>query len=143
MKKEYAIKKIYELLENDENLLNECIEQLDGWNGYLQDDRYYEMEYLSEFYCDTDPIEILNRAYFGYNEDFTDKDGNHPEPFNPNAEYFRYNGYGNLVSSNYKDYSDHLDDYFINELLENHGHLYLPEEIQKIIEEYETTQETA
>jgi hypothetical protein len=77
---------------------------------------------------------------------YTDKDGNYTESFNPNRDYFRYNGYGNLVSTDYKDYSDRLDDYFLDELIDNANHLDLDDEVMEIIdaineEEDEETEE--
>lgn len=138
MTKETAIEKIKAYFEENESEFEEAIEELDSYNGYLSDDRYYSMEELDELYHDSDPIEILNRAYFGYSEDFTDKDGNHTEPFNPNADYFRFNGYGNLVSTNYKDYSDKLDHWFIESYIENAYNLYnVPDEVQEIIDNIE------
>lgn len=100
--------------EENEDEFAEAIEDLDSWNGYLGDDRYYSMEELDEIFHDSDPTYILERAYFGYREG---TDGR--EPFNPNDEYFRFNGYGNLVSAWYKDYSDRLDDYTVRAILEN------------------------
>jgi hypothetical protein len=79
----------------------------------------------------------LNRAFFGYDSEswHTDATGNKIYgSFNPNKDYFSYNGYGNLVSSNYKDYSVHLDDYFIDAVIDNKDYLYLDEEILKILE---------
>lgn len=128
---------LMELFENDEQLFNSTIEELDSYNGYLGDNRYYEMEMLSEFYHGTDPIELLNRAYFGYDADnwHTDGHGNKEHAaFNPNREYFTYNGYGNLVSTNYKDYSAFLDGHFINEIIEKYESLYLEPEVLEIIE---------
>jgi hypothetical protein len=125
-----------ELFESNEELFNQTIEELDGYNGFLGDNRYYEMDMLSEFYCGTDPIEVLNRAYFGYDSEtwHTDSSGNKIYgAFNPNREYFSYNGYGNLVSSNYKDYSTYLDDYFINAVIDNQDYLYLDDEITAIL----------
>lgn len=112
-----ATEKIIQYFKDNDDALIECIEELDNWNGYLGDDRYYEMYMLAEFYHDTDPIELLNRAYFGHDEDDTNSS------FNPNREYFYYNGYGNLVSSDYKDYSAHIDDYLVQALSENRAHL--------------------
>jgi hypothetical protein len=126
-----------ELFENDEELFNSTIEELDGWNGYLGDDRYYSMNDLPELLCGTDPIDLLNMAYFGKDKDnyHTDSSGNKIyASFNPNREHFTFNGYGNLVSSNYKDYSYLLDDYFIEALIENYESLYLDDEILEIIE---------
>jgi hypothetical protein len=129
--------KLMELFESNEELFNQTIEELDGYNGYLGDDRYYNMDMLSDFYSGTDPIELLNRAYFGYDSEtwHTDSSGNKIYgSFNPNREYFSYNGYGNLVSSDYKDYSIFLDDYFIDAVIDNQDHLYLDDEILKILE---------
>lgn len=125
-----------ELLEQDKQLFNAAIEELDSYNGYLGDNRYYSMDELNEFYSGTEPLEILQRAYFGRDNDTwsTDSIGNKIDgEFNPNREYFTYNGYGNLVSSDYKDYSYLLDDYFISELIENAEYLCLDDEIMNII----------
>jgi hypothetical protein len=125
-----------ELLEQDEQLFNAAIEELDSYNGYLGDNRYYCMEDINEFYRDSEPLELLQRAYFGRDDDTwsTDSSGDKTYgEFNPNREYFTYNGYGNLVSSDYKDYSYLLDDYFIDDLIENAEYLYLDDEIMDII----------
>lgn len=45
------------------------------------------------------------------------------EAFNPNRDYFYFNGYGNLISSDYKDYSDKLDEYAIEEMSENRNYI--------------------
>lgn len=126
--------------ENDDRFI-ECIEELDGRNGYLSDDRYYSMDMLAEFYHDCDPIELLQRAYFGHDEDswHTDANGNKEYgAFNPNRDYFKYNGYGNLVSTDFKDYTAHLDKWFVEALAENRTHLdYIPEEIVELLDELE------
>lgn len=117
-----TIEKIISYFEENEEIFNQCIEELDSYSGYLGDNRYYEMEYLNDFYNGTDPLELLQRAYFGRDDDnwTTDASGNKTYgEFNPNRDYFYYNGYGNLVSSDYKDYSAHLDKYAIEEMLEN------------------------
>ena len=135
MIREEAIKAIREYFEENESEFETAIESLDSWNGYLGDDRYYYMDDLSELY--TDPIELLNRAYYGYDSEswYTDGSGNRIyEAFCPNREYFYFNGYGNLVSADYKDYSDKLDDYFCEEVIDNYNHLDLSEEVIDIVE---------
>lgn len=124
--REETIKKIMEHFQNNEETFNACIEELDSYNGYLNDDRYYLMEELDEFYRGQDPIEILYRAFYGRDDDTwtTDSSGNKTYgEFNPNREYFYFNGYGNLVSTNYIDYSDKLDEYFIESLIENRQYI--------------------
>ena len=130
-------KQLKELFEQDEQLFNAAIEELDSYNGYLNDNRYYSMDELNDFYNGTEPINLLQRAYFGRDNDTwtTDSSGKKTYgEFNPNREYFTYNGYGNLVSSDYKDYSYLLDDYFIDALIENVDNLTLDNEILEIIE---------
>lgn len=108
--------------ENNEDLFNDCMEELDSYNGYLNDHRYYSMDELNEFYTGCEPIEVLYRAYYGRDDDTwtTDSNGNKTYgEFNPNRDYFYYNGYGNLVSSDYKDYSHLLDNYAIEAMNEN------------------------
>ena len=124
--KETTIKKIIEYFENNEDTFNSCIEELDSYNGYLNDDRYYEMEMLNEFYSGTEPLEMLYLVYYGHDEDTwtTDSSGNKIYgEFNPNRDYFKYNGYGNLVSADYRDYSAHLDEYAIEEMSENRQYI--------------------
>lgn len=113
MKKE-NIAALIQRFQDDEELFNSCIEDLDSYNGYLNDDRYYEMDMLPEILYGMDTMEVLQKAYFG-----KDEDGGPDSSFNPNREYFRFNGYGNLVSADYKDYSGYLDEYFVEQLAEN------------------------
>ena len=123
---EQIIAAIIEYFEEHEETFNACIDELDSYSGYLNDDRYYEMYILNEFYNSTEPLELLNRVYYGYDVDTwtTDAHGNKTYgEFNPNREYFKYNGYGNLVSTNYPDYSVHLDSYAINAMLENRQYI--------------------
>ncbi len=121
-----TIKKIIAYFEENEDIFNSCIEELDSYNGYLGDDRYYEMEMLNEFYSGTDAIELLQRAYFGRDNDTWTTDSRGEKTygeFNPNRDYFHYNGYGNLVSTNYKDYSYKLDEYAIESMSENRQYI--------------------
>ena len=148
MTKENAINAIIEYFEENEDVFNQAIEELDSYNGYLGDDRYYAMEELEEFYCDTPTVELLERAFFGYDEDSyeTDERGErvHRQSFNPTRDYFRYNGYGNLVSSNYKDYSDHLDCYAVEEMAKNRGDIYTikeNEELEELFDALENAEE--
>ena len=121
-----TIKKIIAYFENNEDLFNSCMEELDSYNGYLGDDRYYEMEMLNDLYYGAEPLEILRRAYFGRDDDTwtTDSRGDRTYgEFNPNREFFYYNGYGNLVSSDYKDYTGHLGKYAVEAMSENRAYI--------------------
>lgn len=117
---------IIAFFQEHEDIYNDAIEELDGYNGYLGDDRYFSMDELDELYSGTEPSEILLRAYYGYDEETytTDSSGNKTYgEFNPNREYFRYNGYGNLVSADYKDYSGQLDNYAVESMSENRPYI--------------------
>lgn len=117
---------IIEFFKNNDDIFTECIEELDSYNGYLGDDRYYSMYELDEFYNSVEPSEILRRAYYGHDAETytTDASGNKEYgEFNPNRDYFTYNGYGNLVSADYKDYSDKLDRYAVEEMSENRHYI--------------------
>jgi hypothetical protein len=137
-----AIEKLTALFNDNEELFNWTIEALDSYNGYLGDDRYYEMYMLDEFYTETNPTELLARAFYGYDDMYKDENGKHPEAFNPNREYFYYNGYGNLVSSDIIDYSTHHDDYFIQAVIDNAYNCDFPDEVMEIIDAIDDTEET-
>lgn len=124
--KEIIVKKIIEYFEENESTFNDCIEELDAYNGYLGDDRYYNMEELDDLYNGTSPLEILQRAYFGRDDDtwHTDSHGNKEySEFNPNRDYFKFNGYGNLISTNYPDYTEYNNKYTIEEMSENRRYI--------------------
>ena len=133
--KDYS--KILAYFEENEDVFNVCIEELDSYNGYLGDDRYYNMEDMNELFCGQSIDWILARAYFGYDEEsWTIKhDGTKVYgQFNPLREYFRFNGYGNFVSADYKDYTDRLDDWFVESLLENRCNLYFADDFEELSE---------
>ena len=120
--KEAIYSDIINFFGENTDVFNECIEQLDSWNGYLNDDRYYSMDELDEFFRETDPSEILCRAFYGHDADTWSKDSSGNKTygeFNPNRDYFKYNGYGNLVSTNYLDYSNYLCKNTVEDMAEN------------------------
>lgn len=124
--KEAIITDIIQYFKENEDVFNDCMEELDSYNGYLGDDRYYDMEELNDIYSGQEPQEILFRAFYGFDADMwsTDSSGNKTYgAFNPNRNYFYFNGYGNLVSSDYKDYSGNLDGYAIEAMSENRNYI--------------------
>ena len=136
-----------EVVENIKDYLTEnptdfeqIAEELDNIDGFLGDDRYYAMEELDDVYEGEAPTEVLRRAFFGYDEDTytTDAHGerNYGE-FNPNRDYFHFNGYGNLVSTDYKDYSSYLDEDFIRAMIEHRDALNLDFELENLLDEAE------
>ena len=124
--KKAIIADIIQYFKEKEDVFNDCMEDLDSYNGYLGDDRYYNMEELNEFYCGQEPQEILFRAFYGFDADTwtTDSRGDKTYgAFNPNRNFFYFNGYGNLVSSDYKDYSDKLDGYAVEAMSEDRNYI--------------------
>jgi hypothetical protein len=118
--------KIIGYFEENPDVFINCIEELDSWSGYLGDDRFYYMDELGEMFYGQDATEILTRAFFGYDADswHTDSHGEKEYgPFNPMRNYFTFNGYGNLVSADEKDYSCYLDEHAIEVLAENVQHI--------------------
>ena len=120
--------------ENVEEFNND-IEELDDWNGCLYEDRIFPMEDLNDVCQGFTNIDVLQRAFYGYDEPVNKDDQR--QPFNPNRQYFYFNGFGNLVSIDEKAYNSYLDDYFIQEIIDNATNLVLTEGAQKIIDDYE------
>ena len=141
--KEAVIADIIQYFKENEDVFNDCMEELDGYNGYLGDDRYYSMEELNDFYSGQEPQEILFRAFYGFDADSWHTDSNGEkiyESFNPNRDYFYFNGYGNLVSSDYKDYSSNLDAWAVESMSENRNYIPSIEEnpdLSKLFDELE------
>ena len=122
-----VIDSIIEFFEENDDVFISCIEDLDSYDGYLGDDRIYEMDELDELYAEVEPTELLRRAFYGYDAEtwHTDSHGEKEYgAFNPNREYFYFNGYGNLVSCWDKDYSDHLDHYFVEDLARHRQYIW-------------------
>lgn len=137
---------IIAFFKDNEDIFNEAIEELDAYNGYLGDDRYFTMEELDEHYIGIEPSEILRRAYYGYDAETytTDGSGNRKYgQFNPNRDYFTYNGYGNLVSTDYKYYTGYLDKYAIEAMGENRrdiNSIEQSDELAALFDELENTE---
>ena len=122
-----TVQKIKDYLEQNEEVFNQCIEELDSYNGYLGDNRYYDMGELDDLLQGRNATDLLNMAFFGRDDDtyHTDSHSNKEHgAFNPNRDYFYFNGYGNLVSSDFKDYSYYLDDGLVEDLSENRCYIY-------------------
>lgn len=138
---------ILEYYKEDENAFINSIEELSDYNGCLGDDRWEDMEELNELYRGEDPIELLNRAFNGYDADtwHTDSYGEKEfGAFNPNRDYFRFNGYGNLVSSDYKNYSDYCDENTVEKLEKEYYRLDTirdNDELNELFEELENAED--
>ena len=132
----YKLMKYYR--ENSSDFIDD-IEELNNWNGYLYDDRVFSMDDLNDVLQDINPSDILFSSFYGYDEPVNKDDQR--QPFNPNRNYFYFNGYGNLVSTDKIDYSDYLDDYFVQEIIDNAANLVLSEGAQNLIDNDEDENE--
>lgn len=116
---------IYSLIEN---MSDSDIVAL--WNDYCDaanypDDRIYNMYDFNDIFSGTEPEEIARRVYFGNDEN---REGS---SFNPNRDYFYFNGYGNPVSIDYiyngysKEFYGPVDiDSIVSYILENENSLF-------------------
>lgn len=109
---------------NDEELKAKVLEDEDVYDSLVGE---YGRDYLIEeqpddalmeldeenvkMACGDDAINILQRAFHGY--DFNPYNSDSKEPFNPNRDYFFLNGYANMVSVDDGDVDEYLK-YAIN-----------------------------
>ena len=98
----------YQEISWNENDFNTIIEFIDSYDGYLGDDRYYEMDLFDEFFYDCSPLEIVDRINF--------------HEFDSRDDYFKFDIYG-VESTDIKDYSDFIDNYFMEQLIDNDSYL--------------------
>lgn len=93
-------------LKENEEVFNNMIESLDDYNGYLNnsDARYWDMELIDEYLSGMKVTDIINLIKYNH--------------FDVNDQYYIYNWEG-ITSYNEKDYSEFLDNYFIDEVIEN------------------------
>ena len=136
--------------EKLENQIMDVLKGLDDsemvsvWNEYcdncnMYDDRIYDMCELDEIFSGEDVTFILNRAFFGHDQ------WNEDSSFNPNRDWFTFNGYGNLISMDcigYNEYSgkfmcDCIDENaIVDYVLDNMDGLNC-DEITEILDDYE------
>lgn len=94
---------IIEYFENNLDVFADCIEELDGYDGYLDDNRLYPMCELDDILCGKSATEIIDLV-----------EGN---DFNTNDDYFYYDIYG-LKSTDDREghYEDYIDEYVVERM---------------------------
>ena len=120
-----------------EDLLDEdlCVELVDlavSDQGVFVEDQFIDSDtFFDDFISNDDPKDIALKFFNG--EDLDDKG-----PANPNRDYFRFDGYDNIESTNDpgKIYYDILLDEIIDFILDNLEDVEYPEEVQDLIDEY-------
>lgn len=142
-----AIEKILEYFKENDDAFTDCIEELDAYNGYLGDNRIYPMDELEDIVSGYDKMDLLNMAYFGNDDDdwiMENGEKKNVYSFNPNRDYFYFNGYGNLCSTSWKDYSAHLDHYAVEAMEENRSYIDTIEgdpELSELFDELENEED--
>ena len=100
-------------------------EYCDAVNAY--DDVIYNMYDFDEIMNGQTPEWIANRIYFG--------------DYNPNAEYFTFNGYGNVESIFKYQLTDYIDIEEIAAYIDDNDNALYDDEIQEILDEIEEDDE--
>lgn len=98
--------------------LKEMVQEVNIWDGSLEEFEYYEMEQINDLFHDAEPLEILRMAHFGN--------------FNWNDEYFTVNAYGNLDSISEFEFEKELKDNH-DEIAEHYNELVESGEIEDIL----------
>ena len=117
------------LILNDVSIGIGLVNDINSWDLSLEHLQVFSMDEFNEIMEGYDPLEIANRIYFG--------------DFNPNHEYFRFNGYANLESLDEYDLRDEIINYSSEiarrtvELYEDGKLDYLQEEVMEILEDQE------
>lgn len=83
-------------MEKIENLLT-MVQEINAYNGSMENLDIFEMDMFDDIMNGFEPMDIALKIYFG--------------DFNPNDEYFRFNGYANLESLSDYDLKNELLDY--------------------------------
>ena len=118
--------KIKEMLKNDEYLTMDIVGQLNSLNGSFETYVLYNMDDFDEMMEGYTPTELAQRIFFG--------------DFNPNDDYFGFNGYANLESITEYEMQGHFEP-IINEIVDsmlyNYNDIYInDEELDDLINEY-------
>lgn len=90
MTREQAIRSYVEQLSGSE--LAELLQCMHFYDGSFEESTYYDMDSFDEFMSNYTPSEIARMIHYG--------------EFNPNDDYFRFDGYGNLESLDWQEISD-------------------------------------
>lgn len=122
---------------NDSELVTVWNEYCDRVNAF--DDRIEDMDMLPEYFNGDNIFNILNRAFFGSDQFYNNSS------FNPNRDFFTFNGYGNLISLERIGWNQYANEFMYNGLdvdvvidyiIENNDALYC-DDIQDVLDEYD------
>ena len=98
--------------------LRKMVQEVNSWDGSLEEFEYYEMEQINDLFHGVEPLEILRMAHFG--------------EFNWSDDYFTINVYGNLESISEFEFEDMLKDSH-DEIVERYNELLEDGAIEDIL----------
>jgi len=120
----------YEIIKNwveneasDDDLI-QIVNEVNSYNGNLEEYCCYEVEMLNEFFCDTKPTDLLQKL---------------ASDFDINTDYIKFTIYG-VESTTLEDMVDEIKNYAediaeaIEDVLDD---IYLPSELEEALEEAE------
>lgn len=106
--------KAIEMLTDNEDVFNDMCEELDSWDGFLGDDRYYPMDEFDELLDGRSPLEIAGLV--------------EGCDFNSGDDYFRFTIYG-VESASEPDYSsEYSAEDVLDRAIDNCGHLWFSDD---------------
>ena len=118
--------KIKEMLKSDMYLTMDIVSQLNSLNGSFETYVLYNMDDFDEMMEGYTPTELAERIFFG--------------DFNPNGDYFFFNGYANLESIYEWEMEGHFEpilDEIIDSMLYHYDDLYIDNnELNCLVGEY-------
>lgn len=90
-----------------ENLL-EMVHEINAYNGSMENLELYDMDMFDDIMNGFEPMDIALKSHFGN--------------FNPNDEFFRFDGYANLESLSEYELEDELLNYE-NEIINEYNNI--------------------
>lgn len=113
------------LLENTEEL-EDVVREINSWNGSLSNlEAFPNDEDFFDIFFGQDVMGAVRAVQYG--------------DYNINDDYVGFDGYGNLVSFNYREYIDELKsevEEIVELLVEYHSEIYISDELMELIDKY-------
>lgn len=120
------LSKIEKILRSDMHLTMDIVGQLNGLNGSFETYTLYNMADFDMVMEGYSPTEVVQRTFFG--------------DFNPNGDYFFFNGYANLESIYEWEMEGHFEpiiDEIVDNMLYNYDDLYIDDvNLNRLVGEY-------
>lgn len=106
-----ATKKILDYFKENTEVFAACIEELDIYNGYLNGERLCPMDSFNDYLAGEDQRRLACMVYYG--------------EFCPADDYFYFDGYGNLGSTDYPAdyYEKYIDHWAVDEMKESRSYV--------------------